>query len=100
MKRPGLFIILVIIVVTVTCGVVSFYTHRAEHGRTSDERAGYVIGEKIGEQAPPDSKMPYPADLNMMAQRYFKEQGGSGNQGDWDLGFENGYEAGFKKTHK
>jgi hypothetical protein len=35
----------------------------------------------------------------MMAQRQFKLQG-SGNQQDWDLAFENGYEAGFKKTHK
>jgi hypothetical protein len=40
-----------------------------------------------------------PADLNQMAQRQFKLQG-AGNQQDWDLGFENGYEAGFKKTHK
>jgi len=63
-------------------------------------RCGYAVGEKMGEQAPADAKLPYPADLNMMAQRYFKEQGGGGNQGDWDLGFENGYEAGFKKTHK
>src|SRR5262245_16450514 len=99
MKRPVLFIVLVIIVVTVTCGVVSFFTHRAEHGRTSAERAAYAIGAKAGEEAPPDAKMPYPAELNMMAQRQFKLQG-SGNQGDWDLAFENGYEAGFKKTHK
>lgn len=98
MKRPVLFIFLVIILVTVTCGVVSFYTHRAAHGRTSEERAAYAIGEKAGEEAPPDAKMPYPAEVNMMAQRQFKLQG-TGNQQDWDLAFENGYEAGFKKTH-
>ena len=99
MKRPILFIVLVVIVVTLVSGVTSFYTHRAAHGRSSDEHAGYAVGEKMGEQAPPDAKLPYPAELNMMAQRQFKEQG-SGNEGDWDLGFENGYEAGFKKTHK
>jgi len=34
----------------------------------------------------------------MMAQRYFKQQG-AGNQQDWDLGFEHGYEDAFKKAH-
>jgi hypothetical protein len=38
------------------------------------------------------------ADLNMMAQKYFKQQG-SGNQQTWDQGFENGYTDGFKTTH-
>ena len=34
----------------------------------------------------------------MMAQKYFKQQG-TRNQQNWDLGFENGYSDGFKKTH-
>ena len=97
--KPVRFFVLMAIAVFIVCAVTSFYTHRAAHGRSPDERAGYAIGEKVGEQAPPDAKMPYPAELNMMAQRYFKEQG-LGNKGDWDLGFENGYEEGFKKTHK
>jgi hypothetical protein len=99
MKRPLLFFLLVIIVVTITSGVVSFYTERAKHGRTSEERAAYAIGEKAGEEAPADAKLPYPAELNMMAQREFKLRG-TGTQADWNLGFERGYEAGFKKTHK
>jgi hypothetical protein len=37
--------------------------------------------------------------LNMMAQKYFKQQG-SGNQSDWNLAFERGHEDGFKKTHQ
>jgi len=37
--------------------------------------------------------------LNMMAQKYFKQQG-SGEQQSWDLAFENGYTDGFKKTHR
>jgi len=80
------------------CGVTAFYTHRAAHGRTPEERAAYAIGERAGEAAPPEAKLPTPAELNMMAQKYFRQQG-SGNQQDWDLAFENGYEEGFKKTH-
>ncbi len=80
------------------CGMTAFYTHRAAHGRTAEERAVRWIGEKAGEQAPHDAKLPTPAELNMMAQKYFEQQG-SGNKGNWDLAFENGYEEGFKKTH-
>jgi hypothetical protein len=52
--------------------------------------------------------LPTDAELNMMAQKYFKQQG-SGDQlrnssrtaelQAWDLAFENGYTDGFKKTH-
>ena len=80
------------------CGVTAFYTHRAAHGRTPEERAAYWIGERAGGQAPRDAKLPTAAELNMMAQKYFSQEG-SGNKQDWDLAFENGYEAGFKKTH-
>ena len=82
----------------VVCGVTAFYTKRAEHGRTAEERQAYWIGQKIGEQAPPGAKLPTLAELNMMAQKYFEQQG-SGNKENWDLAFENGYEDGFKKTH-
>ena len=88
------------VVVFITCGVVAFYTHRAEHGRTSEERSAYVIGEKAGEgAAAAGGKLPTVADLNMMAQDYFKKQG-SGEQMAWDLAFEHGYEDGFKKAHQ
>jgi hypothetical protein len=76
----------------------SFYAHRAAHGRTPEERATYAIGLKMGEQAPPKAMLPTAADLNMMAQKYFKQQG-SGNQQTWDQGFENRYTDGFNKTH-
>jgi hypothetical protein len=36
----------------VVCGVTAFYTHRAAHGGTAEERAAYAIGEKVGEEAP------------------------------------------------
>jgi flagellar biosynthesis/type III secretory pathway protein FliH len=80
------------------CAVTMFYTHRATHGRTAPERAAYAIGEKAGEEAPADAKLPTDADLNMMAQKYFKQQR-SGEQQSWDLAFANGYTNGFKKTH-
>ena len=79
--------------------MTAFYTHRAAHGRTAEERAAYWVGEKAAEQAPHDAKLLTPAELNMMAQKYFEQQA-SGDKGNWDLAFENGYEEGFKKTHQ
>jgi hypothetical protein len=54
---------------------------------------------KAGEEAIPGARLPTDADLNMMVQKYFKQQG-SGEQQSWDLAFENGYIDGFKKTHR
>ena len=81
------------------CGVTAFYTQRAAHGRTPEERAAYAIGLKAGEEAAPDAKLPNAAELNMMAQNYFKRQG-TGEQENWNLAFENGYTDGFKKRHR
>jgi hypothetical protein len=96
--KPLRFFIMTAVAAFVVCGVTEFYTHRAAHGRTRQERAAYMIGEKAGEQAPPDAKPPNAADLNMLAQKYFKQQG-AGDQQSWNLAFENGYTDGFKKTH-
>ncbi len=83
----------------IVCGVTAFYTHRAEHGRTSEERSAYSIGEKAGEEAATaGQQMPTAADLNMMAQERFKQEG-SGEKMDWDLAFERGFEEGFKKKN-
>jgi hypothetical protein len=92
------FFVLMGVVAFIVCGVTAFYTHRAAHGRTAEERAAYEIGEKVGEQAPRDAKLPTAAELNVMAQKYFKQQG-SGEKQSWDLAFENGYTDGFNKTH-
>ena len=97
--KPVRFFMMMAVAAFVVCGVTAFYTKRAQHGRTPEERQAYWIGEKAGEQAPRDAKLPMPAELNMMAQKYF-EQHGSGDKGNWDLGFEHGYEDGFKKTHR
>src|SRR5438874_5031308 len=92
----------------VVCGAAVFCTHRGAHGRTAEERAAYESGEKAGEQAPRDAKSPTDAELNMMAQKYFEQQG-SGEQlrnpsraGGLEAckqAFEKGYTAGFKKAH-
>jgi hypothetical protein len=106
--KPVRFFVMMAVAAFVVCGVTAFYAHRAAHGRTAEERAAYAIGERAGEQAPRDTKLPTAAELNMMAQKHFKQEG-TGNQlrnpsraGElqaWDLAFENGYTDGFKKTH-
>jgi hypothetical protein len=83
----------------VVCVATAFYTRRAAHGRTAEERAAYAIGLKLGEEAPLGAPLPTDAELNMMARKSFKQQG-SGKKQDWDLGFENGYTDGFKNTHR
>jgi hypothetical protein len=97
--KPVRFFVMIPVAAFVVCGVTAFYTHRAANGRTAEERAAYAIGAKAGEEAPAGAKVPTDADLNMMAQKYFKQQG-SGEQQSWDLAFENGYIDGFKKTHR
>jgi len=106
--KPVRFFVLMGVAAFVVCGVTVFFTHRAAHGRTAEERAAYEIGEKAGEQTPRDAKLPTDAELNMMAQKYFKQKGSgvqlpnvspaSGGQA-WKQAFENGYIDGFKKTH-
>ena len=105
--KPVRFFVLMGVAAFVVCGVTAFYTHRAAHGRTAEERAAYETGEKAGEQAPRDAKLPTAAELNMMAQKYFDQQG-SGEQlpnvspaswgQAWKHAFENGYTDGFRKT--
>ena len=97
--KPVRFFVMIGVAAFVVCGVTAFYTHRIAHGRTTEERAAYAIGEKVGEEASPGAKLPTDDDLNMMAQKYFQRQG-SGDQESWDLAFENGYTDGFKKTHR
>jgi hypothetical protein len=96
--KPVRFFVMMGAAAFIVCGVTAFYTHRAAHGRTAEERAAYAIGERAGQQASRDSKLPTAAELNMIAQKYFNQQG-TGNQENWDLAFENGYTDGFKKTH-
>jgi hypothetical protein len=92
------FFVMMALAAFVVCGLTAFYTHRTAHGRIAEERSAYAIGLKAGDQAPAQAILRTDAELNMMAQKYFKQQG-SGDQQSWDLAFENGYTDGFKKTH-
>jgi hypothetical protein len=96
--KPVLFFVMMGVAAFLVCGVTAFYTHRAAHGRTDEERSAYVVGEKAGEEAAAASgKLPTAAALNGIAQQYFKRQG-SGEPMAWKLAFEHGYEDGFKKA--
>jgi flagellar biosynthesis/type III secretory pathway protein FliH len=96
--KPVRFFVMMALAAFVVCGVTAFYTHRAAHGRTAEARSAYAIALKAGEQTPADAILPTDAELNMMAQKYFKQQESGDRQG-WDLAFENGYADGLKKTH-
>jgi len=96
--KPVRFFVMMALAAFVMCGVTAFYTHCAAHGRTAEERSAYAIGLKAGEQAPAHAILPTDAELNMIAQKYFQQQG-SGDRQSWDFAFENGYTDGFKKTH-
>jgi flagellar biosynthesis/type III secretory pathway protein FliH len=106
--KPVRFVALVGVAAFVVCGVAVFYSHRTAHGTTAEERAAYESGEKSGEEAPSGATLPTEAELNMMAQKYFEQQG-SGEQlrnpsragalESCKQAFQKGYTAGFKKTH-
>ena len=106
--KPVRFFVTMGVAAFIVCGVTAFYTHRAAHGRTAEERAAYWIGEKAGEQAPREAKLPTDAELNMTAQKYFEQQGSAeqlpnssraGGPQAWKQAFEKGYTERFKKTH-
>jgi hypothetical protein len=98
--KPVRFFVMMGVAAFLVCGVTAFYTHRAAHGRTSEERSAYVVGEKAGvEAAAAAGKLPTAAALNGIAQQCFKRQG-SGEPMAWKLAFEHGYEDGFKKAQR
>jgi hypothetical protein len=72
--KPIRFFVMMMAAALVVCAASAFYTHRATYGKTALKRAAYAIGEKAGEEAPADAKLPTDADLNMTAQKYFKQQ--------------------------
>jgi hypothetical protein len=58
--KPVRFFVMMAIAAFMVCGVTAFYTKRAEHGRTAEERQAYWIGEKAGEQAGRNANCPRP----------------------------------------
>ena len=106
--KPARLSVLIGLVALVVCGVAVFLTHRGSHGRTAEERAAYEIGEKAGEQVQRDAKLPTNDELNIIAQKYFEQQGSRdqlqnppppGGLEARKQAFEEGYREGFKKTH-
>ena len=73
--RPVRFFVLIALAAFLVCGVTAFYTHRAAHGRTSEERAAYAIGEKAGEEAPMGAKLPTAAELEHDGPAVFQAAG-------------------------
>jgi hypothetical protein len=106
--KPVRFSVLIGLAAFVVCSVAVFYTQRGSHGRTAEERAAYEMGAQAGEQAPRDAKLPTDAELDMMAQKYFEQQGlgdelknpsPAGGLQARKKAFVKGYTEGFKKTH-
>lgn len=73
--KPVRFFVMMALAAFVVCGLAEFYTHRTAHGRIAEERSAYAIGLKAGDQAPAQAILRTDAELNMMAQKYFKQQG-------------------------
>jgi hypothetical protein len=67
--KPVRFFVMMALAAFLVCGVTAFFTHRAAHGRTAEERSAYAIGLKAGEQAPAHTILPTDAELNMIAQK-------------------------------
>ena len=98
--KPVRFFVIMGVAAFLVCGAVAFFTHRAEHGRTGEERSAYFVGEKESEVLmAAGGKLPTAAALDGIVQDYFKQQG-SGEPMAWKLAFEHGYEDGFKKAHR
>jgi hypothetical protein len=106
--KPVRLTVLVGLVALIVCGVAVFCTHRTARGTTAEVRAAYESGEKAGEEAPAGANLPTEGELNMMAQKYFEQQGPgeqlrnpsrAGTLEACKQAFERGYTAGFKKTH-
>src|ERR1700754_981558 len=105
--KPARFSVLIGLVAVAVCGVAVFCTHRGSHGRTAEERAAYEIGVQAGEEGSRDAKLPTDDELNMIAQKYFEQQGSrdqvqnappAGGLEARKQAFEEGYRNGFKKT--
>jgi hypothetical protein len=106
--KPVRFTVLIGLAAILACGVAVLCTHRTAHGTTAEERAAYESGEKTGEKAPPGATLPTEAEVNMVAQKYFKQEGPAEQVENpsraadlqaFKKAFREGYTAGFKKTH-
>jgi uncharacterized membrane-anchored protein len=102
-------ILLMGVAAVIVCGVAVFYTHRTAHGTTAEEQAAYESGEKAGKEAPSSATLPTQAELNVVAQKYFEQQGPpeqlqnpsrAADLQAFKQAFAKGYAAGLKNTHR
>ena len=96
--KPLRFFVLMGLLVFFGSGITAFYTHRAAHGRTSEERSAYSSGLETAKTAPAGATLPSAAALNTLAQEHFAREG-RGEPMAWKLAFEHGYEDGFANAH-
>ena len=106
--KPVRFTVLIGVAAIVVCGVAVLCTHRTAHGTTAEARPAYESGEKAGEQAPRGATLPTEAEVNIVAQKYFEQEGPAEQLQNpsraadlqaFKRAFEKGYTAGFKKMH-
>ena len=70
--KPVRFFVLMAFTAFIVCGITAFYTHRAEHGRTSEERQAYEIGEQAGKQESRDTKLATPSGIKHDGSEIFR----------------------------
>jgi len=97
--KPVRFFVLMALLAFLACGAVAFFTQRAAHGRTAEERGGYATGLLQGGAAAADAQLPRAWEMNEMAERVLKTEGKKNQPMVWKTAFEHGYEDGFRKTH-
>ena len=97
--KPVRFFVLMALLVGIACGLVAFYTQRAAHGRTPAERVAYEAGAIAGGEAPREAKLPYPSEMNEIAQKAYQQREEKAEPMTWKSAYVHGYEDGFKKSH-
>ena len=97
--KPVRFFVLMALLAFIVCGVTAFYTQRAAHGRTPEERVAYSLGEQAGSEAAPNEKLPAAWEMNEIAEQFLKKETKKKEPMAWKSAFEKGYTDGFEKTH-
>ena len=82
--KPVGFFVVMAVAAFVVCGVTACYTQFGAYCRTAEERSAYAIGEKAGEDARAEAKLPTAADLNMMLRSISSNRGQANSRvGTW-----------------
>src|ERR1700747_541034 len=71
--KPVRFFVMMAVAAFIVFGVTAFYTHRAEHGRTAEERQAYRIGEKSGRASAARRKIGHARGIEHDGPEVFRE---------------------------